>query len=95
MADTIGRIGGISYNATRIEPVRRRTKSEQSEILKEVAQAEADRAEFRALLAKHPNPNNLSFSELLEQGLDGSGSAGLSSAPEADDTGYILDISHK
>lgn len=65
MADRIERIGRVSFDAGRWGPVRRYTPEERAEKIKEIEQAAADRAELRALLAKYPNPNHLSFAEYL------------------------------
>ena len=86
MKTGIQRIGRISSNADRVEPVRRYTPEERAEKIKEINEAANDRAELRALLAKYPNPNNLSFAELLENGGDGG-------QIQDDESGYILDIS--
>lgn len=85
MADRIERIGRVSFDAGRVEPVRRYTPEEWAEKIKEIEQAAADRAELRALLAKYPNPNHLSFAELLEQAINGG-------QIKDDDLDYILDI---
>lgn len=85
MADRIERIGRVSFDADRVEPVRRYTPEERAEKIKEIEQAAADRAELRALLAKYPNPNHLSFAELLEQAVNGG-------QIKDDDLDYILDI---
>ena len=85
MADRIERIGRVSFDAGRVEPVRRYTPEERAEKIKEIEQAAADRAELRALLAKYPNPNHLSFAELLEQAVNGG-------QIKDDDLNYILDI---
>ena len=85
MEDRIESIGRISYNAGRIEPVRGYTKKEIAAKLKIIEQENADRAEIRALLAKYPNPDHLSFEELLEQ-------AENERKVQNNNLGYILDI---
>ena len=65
----IRRIERISYNSGRVERITRYTPEERAAKIKEIEQAAADRAEIRALLAKYPNPDHLSFAELLEQAL--------------------------
>ena len=85
MADRIERIGRVSFDTGRVEPVRRYTPEERAAKIKEIEQAAADRAELRALLAKYPNPDHLSFAELLEQALNGG-------QIKDDDLDYILDI---
>lgn len=67
MADRIERIGRISYNTGRVEPVRPYTPEECAAKIQEIEQAAKEREEIRAYLAKFPNPDNLSFAELLEQ----------------------------
>lgn len=86
MADRIDRIGRVSFDAGRVEPVRRYTPEERAAKIKEIEQAATDRAELRALLAKYPNPDHLSFAELLEQALNGGQQI------KDDDLDYILDI---
>lgn len=85
MADKIERIGRVSFDAGIVEPVHRYTPEERAEKIREIEQASADRAELRALLAKYPNPNHLSFAELLEQAVNGG-------QIKDDDLDYILDI---
>ena len=85
MADRIERIGRVSFDAGRVEPVRRYTPEERAAKIREIEQEAADRAEIRALLAKYPNPNHLSFAELLEQAVNGG-------QIKDDDLDYILDI---
>lgn len=85
MADRIERIGRVTFDAGRVEPVRRYTPEELAEKIKEIEQAAADRAELRALLAKYPNQDHLSFAELLEQAVN-------SGQIKDDDLDYILDI---
>ena len=81
----IQKIGGISYNSSRVEPVTRYSKEHCSKKLKETEEEAADRAETLAYLAKYPNPDHLSFAELLDQA--------TKNPLEADDeTGYIVDI---
>lgn len=75
----IRRIERISYNSGRIEREERAAK------IKEIEQAAVDRAEIRALLAKYPNPDHLSFAELLEQ-------ASYNQKLNDDELAYILDI---
>lgn len=83
----ISGITSIGYDSSRIEPVRRHTPEEVEAIYKNVEGQEKDRAEIRAYLAKFPNPNHLSFSELLAQNKAG---------PQSnDDEGYVLDIGNK
>lgn len=87
MPGKISRISNISYNATRVEPVRRHTQTEIDAIFDAVEEQEKDRAEIREYLARFPNPNNLSFSELLAQNKAG--------AQDNDDEGFVLDIKNQ
>ena len=92
MADRIEGIGGISYNSTRVQPVRGYTKEERSAIIEAVEKESEKRmeelAEKRAYLAKYPVPKGASFTEVLNQKL---GIAPLTPATD-DDEGYVLDI---
>lgn len=85
MADRIKRIGRASFDTGRIEPVCRYTPEERAAKIKEIEQAAVDRAELIALLAEYPNPDHLSFAELLEQAINGG-------QIKDDDLDYILDI---
>ena len=87
MQNKITGISGVSYNSTKVQPVRRHTKAEVDAIFDAVEEQEKDRAEIREYLAKFPNPNHLSFSELLAQNKAG--------AQSEDDEGYVLDIGSK
>ena len=89
MPGKISRISNISYNATRVEPVRRHTQAEIDAIYESVEQQEKDRAELREYLAKYPNPDHLSFSELLAQNKVGA------QDNDNDDEGFILDIKNQ
>ena len=65
MADRINRIGRFS-SVSRTAPVRRYTPAERAAKVREIEQAAAEREEIAAYLAKFPNPNHLTFAELLE-----------------------------
>ena len=84
MQSKISGISSIGYDSSRVQPVRRHTKAEVDAIFDAVEEQEKDRAEIREYLAKFPNPNHLSFSELLAQNKAG--------AQVEDDEGYVLDI---
>ena len=87
MQSKISGITSIGYDSSRVQPVRRHTKAEVDAIFDAVEEQEKDRAEIREYLAKYPNPNHLSFSELLAQNKAGS--------QGEDDEGYVLDIGSK
>ena len=87
MQTKITGISGVGYNSTKVQPFRRHTKAEVDAIFDAVEEQEKDRAEIREYLAKFPNPNHLSFSELLAQNKAG--------AQVEDDEGYVLDIGSK
>ena len=87
MPSKISGITSIGYDSSRVQPVRRHTKAEVDAIFDAVEEQEKDRAEIREYLAKFPNPNHLSFSELLAQNKAG--------AQSEDDEGYVLDIGSK
>ena len=87
MPSKISGITSIGYDSSRVQPVRRHTKAEVDAIFDAVEEQEKDRAEIREYLAKFPNPNHLSFSELLAQNKEG--------AQGEDDEGYVLDIGSK
>ena len=54
----IGRVERITYNSGRVERIKRVSRHPLTE---------EEKAEISAYLAKFPNPNHLSFAELLEQ----------------------------
>ena len=87
MPGKISGITSIGYDSSRVQPVRRYTNAEVDAIFDAVEEQEKDRAEIREYLAKFPNPNHLSFSELLAQNKAG--------AQVEDDEGYVLDIGSK
>ena len=80
----IGRIERIE-RVGRVERVTRYTPEERAAKIREIEQAATDRAEIRAYLAKFPNPEYLSFAELLEQALS-------NQKTNDDELAYILDI---
>lgn len=88
MADKIGKIRGVAYSSSRVEPVRNYSPQERAEKLSEIDRAAADRAEIREILARYPNPDHLSFPELLEKAIN-------ENKVTDDDLDYILDIGHQ
>ena len=81
----IRRIGRVAYNSGMVAQVTNYSPEERATKIKEIEQAAAERAEIRAYLAKFPNPEHLSFAELLEQALN-------SQKTNDDELAYILDI---
>ncbi len=81
----IRRIERISYNAGRVERVTCYTPEERAAKIREIEQTAADRAEIRAYLANFPNPDHISFAQLLEQPINNEKS-------NDEDLPYILDI---
>ncbi len=84
----IHRIERVSYTTGRVERVTNYSPEVRVAKLKEIEQAAADRAEIRDYLAKFPNPNNLSFAELLEQAL-------RNQETDDEEIAYILDIGNE
>ena len=89
MPDKISGITGVSYNPSRVEPVRRHSKAEVDAIFDSLEEQEKERAEIREYLARFPNPNKLSFSELLAQERNGA------QDNDNDDEGFVLDIKNQ
>ena len=87
MPSKISGISNISYDSSRVSPVRRHTKAEVDAIFDTVE--EQDRAEIREYLARFPNPKKLSFSELLAEK-----KAGVQDN-DNDDEGFVLDIKNQ
>lgn len=88
MADKIGKIRKVAYSSSRVEPIRNYSPQERAEKLREIDRAAADRAEIREILARYPNPDHLSFPELLEMAIKGK-------KVTDDDLDYILDIGNE
>lgn len=84
MEDRIEGISRIS-KITRVEGIRNYTPAERAEKINEIEKAAAVRAEVRAYLSRFPNPEHLSFAELLEQAIK-------NNKATDDDLAYILDI---
>ena len=94
MADRIDSIQSIRYDSTVVTPVRGYTKSERKAkmeaIEKQIAQHEEITAIHREIKKQYPNPQKLSFKELLQQEMDGE----ENSVNQEDDDGFIIDIKH-
>jgi hypothetical protein len=93
MPDKIERVSNISYDATRVTPVRGYTDKERADIMESVEKQSQERmealAEKRAYLAKYPTPKGAVFGEVLSQLLGNS-----KTKPSADDDeGYELSLS--
>ena len=87
MPSKISGISNISYDSSRVDPVRRHTKAEVDAIFDSLEEQEKDRAKIREYLARFPNPKKLSFSELLAEERNG--------AQDNDDEGFVLDIKNQ
>ena len=85
MGDRIEGIERIGYNSFRVEPVRNYTAEERSIKIRGIELAEEERVEILSFLAQYPNPNHLSFSELLDR-------AYSRCINQYDTPDYILDI---
>lgn len=79
--EPIGRIERIAG----VEKIRGYTPAERIAKIKEIEKLLADRAEIQAYLAKFPNPEHLSFSELLERATN-------ENKMKEEELGYILNI---
>ena len=95
MADRIESIQRIKYDSTVVTPVRRYTKSEKQAkmemIEKQISNHEEMTAIHREIKQKYPNPQKLSFKELLQQEMKG-GPDSDSIANQEDEDGFILDL---
>lgn len=91
----IHRIVRIASDSSSIDPVRRYTDSERKAKMEMMEDEIKEHAEMlaihREIKEKYPNPENLSFTELLEQGKN---QAVESKADTKDDEGFILDIKY-
>ena len=86
-----------SILSSKVEPVRRYTPSERKQKMEMMEAEIKEHAEMLALRReikeKYPNPDKLSFSELLQQEKNGVQSLQESASKQSDDDdGYILDI---
>lgn len=79
--EPIGRIERIAG----VEKIRSYTPAERIAKIKEIEKLLADKAEIQAYLAKFPNPEHLSFSELLERATN-------ENKMRNEELDYILDI---
>lgn len=93
MADKIYSIQGILPNSYTVPPVRGYTESERTEKLKQIEQQIKDREELMAdrkeIREKYPNPNNLSFKELLAARLN---NQPVDKTDSDEEDGFILEI---
>lgn len=89
----INRIVRITSDSSSIEPVRRYTDSEQKAKMEMMEEEIKEHAEMlairREIKEKYPNPEKLSFAELLEQEKTG---RDQDKSNTEDDEGFILDI---
>ena len=94
MADAIESIHRIQYDSTVVTPVRGYTKSERKAkmetIEKQIAKHEEITAIHREIKKQYPNPQKLSFKELLQQEM----SEEQNAASQENDDGFIIDIKH-
>lgn len=67
MSNRIEAIGRVSYNASRIQPVRRYTEDEAKTLKETIEKQSEERQELNNYLKKYSNPEHYSFAELLEQ----------------------------
>ena len=93
MADKIERISNISYDTSRVSPVRGYTDKERAAKMEAVEKESEKRlealAEKRAVLAKYPTPKGVPFTDLLDEAMGNS-----KKIPSADDDeGYELSLS--
>ena len=91
MADKIERISNISYDTSRVSPVRGYTDKERAAKMEAIEKESEKRleaiAEKRAYLAKYPTPKGASFKDLLDEAMGKS-----KILPSDDDEGYVLNI---
>ena len=85
-----------SILSSKVDPVRRYTPSERKQKMEMMEAEIKEHAEMLALRReikeKYPNPGKLSFSELLQQKMNGSQSVQEAASKQDDDEGFILDV---
>lgn len=91
MADRIEKLSSVTYSSARIEPVRGYTAAERKAKIEAVEKDSEDRAEIRKYLAMYPNPEKLSFSDLLDRQLG----IGNSQTEDDDEDGFVIDIKNR
>ena len=87
MEGRIGPIESVGYNSGRVEPVRGYSAEERSKKIHEIKLELSEREEIRKYLALYPNPDHLSFKDLLDNAIKGN-------KQNVDNKGYILDVGH-
>ena len=85
-----------SILSSKVDPVRRYTPSERKQKMEMMEAEIKEHAEMLALRReikeKYPNPDKLSFSELLQQEMNGEQSVQEAASKQDDDEGFILDV---
>ena len=81
MSERVERIERVG----RIKAIQPYSMETQTLRIHDCLQAAQDRAELHALLAKYPNPEHLSFAELLEQAVN-------DRKKEAEELDFVLDL---
>ena len=89
--ESISKVSSASNK--KIQPVRRHSKEEIEKLYKDYQEASDDRKAFEEYLNKYPNPDKLSFDELLKRAASGL-IIDVGKKSEEDD-GVILSISSK
>ncbi|MCR4742013.1 MAG: hypothetical protein K5866_03970 [Treponema sp.] len=94
MFDKIESISSLSsINNGKIQPVRRHSKKEIENLYNYNQEASEDRKAFQEYLKKYPNPDNLSFDELLKKAA--SGHPLTDKEIKENESGLIIDVGHK
>ena len=87
--ESISKVSSASNK--KIQPVRRHSKEEIEKLYKDYQEASDDRKAFEEYLNKYPNPDKLSFDELLKRAASGH----PLTAKEIQETGLIIDVGKK